>query len=109
MRFTYEGKRITLTGIKDCTSNCLPLKGRKLGGLIRKGSVAQLVQLNQILPTPKRKQSTVPEDIAKLIEEYAQLFQKPSKLPPQRDYDHAIPLIAGVKPVNVKPYRYSPT
>jgi hypothetical protein len=30
-------------------------------------------------------------------------------LPPSREYDHHIPLIPGVKPVNVKPYRYSPT
>jgi hypothetical protein len=48
MRFTYQGKRITLVGVKDCTSKCLPLKLKKLKGLIRKGGVAQLVQLSAI-------------------------------------------------------------
>jgi hypothetical protein len=45
MRFNYQGARITLTGVKDCTSTCLPLQTKKLKGLIRKGGVAQLIQL----------------------------------------------------------------
>ena len=43
MRFTHKGRRITLTGIKDCASKCTKLKLRKLKGLMRKGGVAQLV------------------------------------------------------------------
>lgn len=38
-----------------------------------------------------------------------ELFQSPNELPPQRNLDHSIPLLSGVKPVNIKPYRYSPT
>jgi hypothetical protein len=30
MRFNYQGARITLTGVKDCTSTCLPLQTKKL-------------------------------------------------------------------------------
>ena len=29
-------------------------------------------------------------------------------LPPRRDCDHRIPLMAGVQPVNSRPYRYKP-
>lgn len=32
----------------------------------------------------------------------------PKTLPPQRNYDHAIPLILGSIPINSKPYHYSP-
>lgn len=37
------------------------------------------------------------------------MFKDPDSLPPQREFDHSIPLLPGVNPVNVKPYRYSPT
>ena len=30
-------------------------------------------------------------------------------MPPSREFDHQIPLLLGVKPINIKPYRYSPT
>lgn len=106
LRFTYKGQRITLTGVKDCTASCYKLKTRKLGGLIRKGGVSKLVQLSPIShSTPEH---TIPDLIQTLIEEHAALFQEPTELPPSRTFDHQINLIPGVKPVNVKPYRYSP-
>jgi hypothetical protein len=36
------------------------------------------------------------------------VFQEPQQLPPQRSFDHSIPLVQGVKPININPYRYSP-
>lgn len=50
MGFSYEGRRITLTRVKDCTSQCLPLKPLKLKGLLKRGAVAQLVKL-QVVPS----------------------------------------------------------
>lgn len=29
-------------------------------------------------------------------------------LPPQRKFDHAIPLMPGAQPVNIRPYKYRP-
>lgn len=107
LRFTYQGRRITLTGVKDCTSQCNPLKGKTLKGLLRKGGVAHMVHLAKVDPTCSS--DAIPEDIHQLIQQHSHLFQEPTSLPPRRSFDHAIPLIQGVKPVNVKPYRYSPT
>jgi hypothetical protein len=107
MRFNYQGARITLTGVKDCTSTCLPLQTKKLKGLIRKGGVAQLIQLYNM--TEDTEPQHPPPAIETLLQQHADLFQEPSTLPPQRPFDHAIPLVKGVLPVNVKPYRYSPT
>jgi hypothetical protein len=42
------------------------------------------------------------------VHQFGNIFQSPTKLPPQRALDHHIPLIPGAAPVNVKPYRYSP-
>lgn len=45
LRFSHQGKRITLRGVKDNLTHCHRVTGKKLKGLIRKGSVAQIVQL----------------------------------------------------------------
>lgn len=38
---------------------------------------------------------------------YLELFQEPKAIPPARPCDHAIELLPGSKPVNLRPYRYS--
>jgi hypothetical protein len=45
--------------------------------------------------------------IQTLLQQFESVFTKPQELPPSRDCDHAIPLIGGVQPIFVKPYRYS--
>jgi len=37
------------------------------------------------------------------------MFKDPNSLPPSKQFDQQIPLLPGVKLVNIKPYRYSPT
>ena len=53
-------------------------------------------------PTP------LPVELQSLLLEYSDLFQAPTSLPPLRACDHEIPLIPGVTPVFVRPYRYPP-
>ncbi|CAN6241659.1 unnamed protein product [Urochloa humidicola] len=107
LRFTHKGSRITLTGVKDCTDQCPQLKLRKLKGLIRNGGISHIIQLAQInQDTPS---SGPPAVIQDLVQQHDNLFQEPKGLPPQRDLDHQITILPGVKPVNLKPYRYSPT
>jgi hypothetical protein len=36
------------------------------------------------------------------------VFEEPTALPPHREYDHTVPLLPNVVPINVGPYRYSP-
>ena len=104
LRFTYVGQRISLKGVKDQLSTCHKLKARKLRGLLRKGGVAQMIHLCQTQPT-----QSIPPSIQNLVDSHAHLFKEPDSLPPPREFDHHIPLIPGVKPVNIKPYRYSPS
>jgi hypothetical protein len=40
--------------------------------------------------------------------EFDGLFQTPIELPPNRTFDHAIPLFPDTVPINYRPYRYSP-
>jgi hypothetical protein len=107
LQFTHRGKWITLKGIKDCISNCSKVKVRKLRGLIRKGGVAQLVHLCPIMP--ESPPIVLSPAVQQILDTNEHLFKEPDTLPPSRKCDHHIPLILGVKAVNVKPYRYSPT
>lgn len=48
------------------------------------------------------------QQLHKLLEDYATIFQTSKSLPPHRIQDHRIPLIHGSKPPNNRPYRYGP-
>jgi hypothetical protein len=50
----------------------------------------------------------LPAEIQSLIDQFGILFEEPQGLPPSRACDHAIPLIPGARPVNIRPYRYPP-
>lgn len=58
---------------------------------------------------PVQQTTTPPElpEVQELLEQFADVFQQPTELPPERFYDHQIPLIPGAAPVNSKPYRHS--
>ena len=46
--------------------------------------------------------------ITELVEEYSDILQEPTSLPPYREnHDHKITLVEGSNPVNQKPYRYA--
>lgn len=48
----------------------------------------------------------MPPELVALLQTYQSVFHTPQGLPPPRDQDHAIPLIEGSQPVNVRPYKY---
>lgn len=50
----------------------------------------------------------LPESVTKLLQSYHTLFEEPTTLPPSRSCDHTIPLVPGARPINVRPYRFSP-
>ena len=51
---------------------------------------------------------TVPAPISQLIEEFSDLFQPPTSLPPSRACNHEIPRLPGAQPIFIRPYRYPP-
>jgi len=108
LRFSHNGSRITMKGIKDSLSSCPKLKVRKMKGLLQRRGIAQVVQLCPITTDPSTLE-VIPTEVQQIIDSSDSLFKEPNVLPPSRDFDHKIPLLPGVKPVNVKPYRYAPT
>ncbi|CAN6249028.1 unnamed protein product [Urochloa humidicola] len=53
--------------------------------------------------------SELPPEISDLLVDFEVVFSSPSSLPPVRSCDHVIPLVAGARPFNVRPYRYPPS
>ena len=58
--------------------------------------------------TSSAQSSDLPLAVSQLLLEFPEITSPPTELPPKRDCDHAIPLIDGARPVNVRPYRYPP-
>jgi hypothetical protein len=50
----------------------------------------------------------LPEALQQLITRFSHVFALSQGLPPARDCDHHIPLLPGVRPVQIRPYRYAP-
>ena len=46
--------------------------------------------------------------VTAVLSEFAAVFAPVDGLPPERSCDHSIPLVAGAKPVIIRPYRYPP-
>ena len=54
-------------------------------------------------PTSK---SFISIDLQKVLDNHSKVFETPKGLPPIFDHDHAIHLILGGVPPNIRPYRY---
>ena len=67
----------------------------------QRGVIAQLcsleVQTSKLVVSPY---------LQKVLDKYSKVFDTPKGLPPTRDHDHAINLIPGSFPPNIRPYRY---
>jgi hypothetical protein len=68
-----------------------------------------MVELVQI-SSDQQPESTDPllDSIQSLLQQFQQVFDAPSEIPPSRACDHKIPLIVGATPVHSRPYRYAP-
>jgi hypothetical protein len=95
----------TLLSLKDCTSQDAYTEQLKriMNKLLNKGISGFILHLNSLsLQAPH---SSAPPAISALLQQYSEVFQEPTTLPPHRDIDHAIPLQEGATPPNIRPYR----
>jgi hypothetical protein len=64
---------------------------------------AIFLQVNTAEPHSK----TIHPDMKAILHEFSELLKEPTGLPPIREVDHCISLKEGIKPINVRPYRYA--
>jgi len=102
MKLPVERKLVELRGIagkprKIISSNSMT----KLLKKEQRGVIAQLCSLD--VSTSK---SSISPNIQKVLDNHSKVFETPKGLPPIRDHDHAIHLIPGSVPPNIRLYRY---
>lgn len=66
----------------------------------------QLVKPAQPADVFKDMPDNIEPELATLLHTYRMVFHNPIGLPPNREQDHAIPLLEGSKQVKLIPYRY---
>jgi hypothetical protein len=73
--------------------------------LLKKGNHGVIVQLCSLDAQTSRP--SIPLDLQGIIDKHSKVFEDiPRGLPPTRNHDHAIHLILGSVPPNIRPYRY---
>ena len=102
MKFSVEGKEVELRGIVGKTRKIISSNGMtKLLKKEQRGVIAQLCSVD--VCTLK---SSISLDLQKVLDNHSKLFETPTGLLPICDHDHAIHLIPGSVPPNIRPYRY---
>jgi hypothetical protein len=105
MSLTWQGRRVTLTGINSPSNKVLD--GSKMQRELHRSSEGILLQLLAVeLGVEQHCSSINDPNLLQLLQEFQGLFEELHGLPPARPHDHRIPLIQGSPPVNVRPYRY---
>jgi hypothetical protein len=108
--FQHHGQDITLQGIVQLQQAQLTeISTEQLQKWISGNEVWALAMLDDVSPSPHSTQSApASPDLQVLLDEYGDVFAEPSTLPPHRALDHAITLDKDARPVNTRPYQYSP-
>ncbi|WVZ70539.1 hypothetical protein U9M48_019198 [Paspalum notatum var. saurae] len=99
-------------------TKCTAISSGKLKGLLRRKAITHCVQLSQSTVDHSSSVALVGEssvgslpvlvEIQSVLQQYEHLFEEPTGLPPEREFDHHIGLIPGAQPVKSRPYRYAP-
>lgn len=104
MSFLHQGRKVCLQGIKPGLNQCCMVWQQQQGDQRAHQSAGAVWSLGTVEDTDQE----IPQQIELLLQDFDHLFAEPQGLPPQRVFDHAIPLMTGVKPVNLRPYSYNP-
>ncbi|KAJ8765745.1 hypothetical protein K2173_014867 [Erythroxylum novogranatense] len=103
MKFYWDGQLQFLKGIDSQIIQ--PYSSKKMTKELRQGSsiFAICFQMQQELLL-----EGIHLDMQQLLHQYADIYQHPTELPPEREINHRIILKEGTDPVNVRPYSTSP-
>ena len=98
VEFCHQGKAIQLAGVQSPPLTLSAISATSLLKLSKGNDLGAMAIVNFVeQPTS----SSLPE-LEALLEEFADVFAKPTTLPPSRVYDHTIPLVPQAVPVNSK-------
>ena len=105
MRFHVGGVSMIIQGDPSLSTSLVSLK--TLWKAIRQQGEGILVELGCIKVMETEVRPEIPIPVQKVLNQFQKIFDSPIGLPPRRSHDHAITLLPGTLPINVRPYRYS--
>lgn len=110
LQFKHNGKHIVLKGIQPADLAINNISAKQVYKFTMGNDIWAFVILDTGDSTapPSSKSDTYSDSIQLLLTQYADVFQDPKQLPPERSYDHAIPLLPDAVLINSRPYHYSP-
>jgi hypothetical protein len=97
---TQEGKELITFVDETITDQTQVIGTKKLQELLQKKAIGAVVILNNSATKDHLETEQLPPEIAAVLEEYRDIFQEPTDLPPARAVDHAIPLINEDRNIN---------
>lgn len=107
LQFKHQDKDISLTGIQPKLTSVPQVSVAQLRAMEAADDILHFVTVCAKAPNMSDTEK-IPDEVQALLDEFAVVFQEPTQLPKQKAWDHAIPLLLGAKPVNIRPYRYTP-
>lgn len=107
LQFLHHGRKVHLVGVQPNVQQCYQLSSAQFHALLDCNDMHQVIQLCAV--EAPAEGDGIPDSVSLLLQQFAHLFEPPTGLPPHRAFDHTIPLIPGAQPVNLRPYRYTPT
>ena len=105
MSFGFQGSRAILQGITSKVVHCELISRQDLAVLANQDILWCLLELKTIDSNPNLVLR--PPEVQSLVDEFTDIFLPPTGLPPKRALVHTIPLISGVQPFRLRPYRYN--
>lgn len=103
--FVDRGVWVQLRGNVDQTEAVVEVSTAQVERWLKGNDIWAFALLEQVTEGDRQE---ISGDLQGLLEEFRDLFDTPTELPPSRPFDHHIPLVPGAIPVNSRPYRYSP-
>jgi len=109
VEFKHRGRDVSLSRQSAPTNMPTLLTAMQLRRYARRGCPVFAAIPEVLLEgTQAVQESGEPDTTARLLKEYAVVFEEPTGLPPKRDVQHAIPLKEGAEPFSRSTYRMSP-
>ncbi|KAA8529633.1 hypothetical protein F0562_034267 [Nyssa sinensis] len=102
MQFQLKGQTIIWQGLSPSINKIVGEAAIRRDICKKKEGI--LLQLNSLDAQPL-SHIIMDTRLQPLLEEYHDIFEEPSGLPPRRAHDHKIPLLLGSSPICVRPYR----
>ncbi|KAF3663729.1 hypothetical protein T459_23333 [Capsicum annuum] len=117
MKFTIMGHKVSLRGIKPPAAKLV--QPEKIEKLLAKPAELCIISVGMYqeeqvdvnrgeMLNIERDQLCIEknQELQVILQQYDDLFEPPTNLPPSRSYDHQIILKDGTSPINIRPYRY---